>query len=191
MNHNQITLPPLYEEILMQSKELNFPMLSDSYTGSFLRTLVQAKPGGRFLELGTGTGLSLTWIVQAMDDASVVISIDNEALYQSVAQQFFGDDPRVHLVCTDGHAWLLENREDKFDLIFADAWPGKFSVLDETLAMLKPGGFYLIDDLLPQPNWPEGHQENVDKLVAYLEQRQDIHMTKMNWSTGLILATKK
>ena len=45
--------------------------------------------------------------------------------------------------------------------------------------------------MLAQPNWPDGHQENVDKLIEYLEQRKDFNLTKMNWSTGIIIATKK
>ena len=78
-----------------------------------------------------------------------------------------------------------------FDLIFADAWPGKYSEINEILDLVKVGGFYIIDDMLTQPNWPEGHQENVNKLIEYLENREDFHLTKMNWSTGIIIATKK
>ena len=42
-----------------------------------------------------------------------------------------------------------------------------------------------------QPNWPEGHEDNVIALTEYLEQRKDLQLTKMNWSTGLIMAVKK
>jgi len=76
-------------------------------------------------------------------------------------------------------------------LIFADTWPGKFYDLEETLALIKPGGFYVIDDMNTQPDWPEGHQQKVHLLVEYLEQRDDFSLTKMNWSTGIIVATKK
>ena len=44
--------------------------------------------------------------------------------------------------------------------------------------------------LLPQKNWPEGHLTNVQKLIAFLEKRNDFNLTKLNWSTGIILATK-
>ena len=59
------------------------------------------------------------------------------------------------------------------------------------LDLLNPGGIYFIDDMLHQPNWPDGHQQNVDDLVAFLEGRDDLNLTKMNWSTGLIIAIKK
>jgi len=53
------------------------------------------------------------------------------------------------------------------------------------------GGFYVIDDMNAQPNWPEGHQEKVNKLIDYLEKRNDFNLTKMNWSTGIVVCVKK
>jgi predicted O-methyltransferase YrrM len=76
----------------------------------------------------------------------------------------------------------------QFDLIFADAWPGKFSHLDEALSLLASGAFYVIDDLLPQPNWPEGHAPKVPKLIKTLEERKELHITKLDWSTGILIA---
>ena len=57
--------------------------------------------------------------------------------------------------------------------------------------MLKPGGLYVIDDMLPQPNWPEGHAAKAEALIEILENRTDFHLTKLNWSTGVILMAKK
>ncbi|VAW11593.1 hypothetical protein MNBD_BACTEROID03-2622, partial [hydrothermal vent metagenome] len=57
--------------------------------------------------------------------------------------------------------------------------------------LVKVNGFYVIDDMTAQPNWPGGHQDNVDRLVGYLENTEDFVLTKMNWSTGLIIAVKK
>ncbi len=51
--------------------------------------------------------------------------------------------------------------------------------------MLIPGGLYVIDDILTQPNWPEGHA--VKALIELLENRTDFHLTKLNWSTGVII----
>lgn len=55
---------------------------------------------------------------------------------------------------------------------------------------MKPGGFYLVDDMLPQPNWPPGHGEKASRLIEVLGGRADLVLTKMDWSTGLILAVK-
>ena len=48
----------------------------------------------------------------------------------------------------------------------------------------------MVDDILPQPNWPDGHGAKVDQLVAVLEKRDDLLLTKMEWSTGIIVAVK-
>ena len=190
MDDKTIQLPENYESIQTASTSINFSMPSDLQTGSLLRTLVTSKPSGQFLELGTGTGLSLSWIVEAMDKNSKVISIDNNESYQFIAKKYFDKDPRVTIICEDGSKWIKINQDKKFDLIFADAWPGKYETLDETLNLLNVGGIYLIDDMLPQPNWPVGHQDNVTKLVSYLDTLENFKLTKMNWSTGLIIVTK-
>lgn len=190
MNDLPIKIPNQYESIVAASKEIAFSMPSDLQTGSLLRTLIASKPGGRILELGTGTGLSLAWIVESMDSKSSVISIDNEPEYIAIAAKHFQEDPRVELLCGDGAEWIKSNDTEQFDLIFADAWPGKYNTLDETLSLVSLGGFYVIDDMRTQPNWPEGHEDKALKLINYLDTRSDFQLTQLNWSTGVIIMTK-
>lgn len=181
---------PVHETILAASDELGFSMNADVLAASLLRTLARSKPGGKFLELGTGTGLSTAWLLDGMDEHSSLVSVDNDSACQDVARDVLGYDKRLTLVCQDGEAWLSANTET-FDFIFADTWAGKYLQLDEALSMLKPNGIYLIDDMLPQPNWPEGHQAKANRLIKELEARPDILLTKLAWSTGLVIATKK
>ncbi len=182
--------PKIHQEIERKSKEIGFTMPSDLYIGTLLKTLATSKPNGRFLELGTGIGLSLSWMLDGMDQRSKLITIDNDAELSAIAEDYFGEDDRLELVCVDGSEWIKQYSGDKFDLIFADACPGKYSEADEILNLLKVGGFYVIDDMTAQPNWPDGHEDHVDKLVAYLEKRTDFTLTKINWSTGLIIAVR-
>lgn len=191
MNNHLITLPPAYEQIKKETEAIGFSMASDVQTGSLLSTLVASKSNGRILELGTGTGLSLAWIVAGMDANSIVTTIDNNPIYTGIAKKYFGDHPGVAIIEADAATWLTGYSGQSFDLIFADAWPGKYEYLNETLQLLKPGSFYVIDDMLPQPNWPEGHSDHVARLIHYLDTRTDLHLTKMSWSTGLLIATKK
>ncbi|MDN3641398.1 class I SAM-dependent methyltransferase [Lutimonas halocynthiae] len=184
-------LPLAYEDLLAKCKEIGFTMPSDLYIGSLLKTLICSKPKANILELGTGIGLTLSWMIDGMDLDSTIYSVDNDPQLIRIATDFFGEDKRVNLICEDGSAWIKNYSGDLFDLIFADAWPGKYSDLDLTLELLKPGGFYIIDDMLSQPNWPEGHQELVYELIGVLENRKDLQLTKMNWSTGIIIVVKK
>ena len=188
---NITDIPEIYKEIQRRSDEIGFTMPSDVYIGTLLKTLISSKPGARILELGTGIGLSLSWMIEGMDENSSLITIDNDPELISIANHYFSKDKRVAIICEDGSEWLKNNNELKFDIIFADAWPGKYSEIDEVLDMVNVGGFYIIDDMTTQPNWPEGHDKNVESLVAYLEERNDFSLTKMNWSTGVIIAVKK
>ena len=181
---------PAHQAIVSASAELGFSMNADAQAASLLRTLAATKPGGRFLELGTGTGLSTAWILSGMDERATLISVDNDAACLAVASQFLGTDSRLQLVCQDGTEWVTSNT-GPFDFIFADTWAGKYTDLDAVLSMLAPGGLYIIDDMLPQPNWPDGHAEKADRLTDELMQRTDLLLTRMAWSTGLIIATRK
>ncbi|UZR94584.1 O-methyltransferase [Chondrinema litorale] len=190
MDDFQITLPKYYPEIQAASEQIGFNMPSDLQTGSLLKTLVASKPGASILELGTGTGLALCWFAEGMDENSQLTTIDNSDAFLSIAHKYFGSDSRINIVSEDGSKWVESNKAQKFDLIFADTWAGKYTELEEVLAMVKKGGFYIIDDMKEQANWPEGHAEKAKKLLAYLGSRQDFNITKMNWSTGIVIATK-
>lgn len=183
-------LPSTYKDLLMKCEEIGFTMPSDLYIGSLLKTLIASKPNSSLLELGTGIGLTLSWMIDGMTEKSTITSIDNDSELISIAQHFFGSDPRVSLICDDGSHWIKNYKGQPFDLIFADAWPGKYSDLNETLELLKAGGLYIIDDMLAQENWPDGHQELVNALIDDLEKRENLQLTKMNWSTGIIIVTK-
>jgi predicted O-methyltransferase YrrM len=184
-------IPKAYVDINSATEESGFTMASDILTCSLLKTLASSKPSGKFLELGTGTGLSTAWILDGMDEESTLVSFDNEEKFLNIAQRFLGQDKRLSLVLSDGEDWVKNNLEQKFDYIFADTWHGKYLLLDEVLAMLNRGGLYIVDDMLPQPNWPEGHQEKAINFVKYLENRSDLILTKQNWATGIIIAVKK
>ncbi len=126
-----------------------------------------------------------------MDEASTLVSVDNDAKFVAIAEDFLGNDNRLKLLVTDGGTWVKENKDNKFDYIFTDTWHGKYLMLEQVLAMLEKGGVYIIDDMLPQPNWPDGHAEKATNLIAYLEEREDLLLTKQVWATGIIIGVKK
>lgn len=166
-------------------------MASDVLTCSLLKTLAASKPGGKFLELGTGTGLSTSWILDGMDEESTLLSIDNDEQFLGIAKSFLENDKRLTLHHVDGAVWVEQNKDERYDYIFADTWHGKYLMLDEVLAMLNKGGVYIIDDMLPQPNWPDGHAEKAVALENILDNRKDLVVTKQIWATGIIVAVKK
>jgi len=128
---NNIDKPKIHSEIEHTSKEIGFTMPSDLYIGTLLKTLITSKPKSNLLELGTGIGLSLSWMIDGMDVESKITSVDNDPKLIKIAEHFFGKDNRVEIICADGTEWI------------------------------------------------------------YLEGRKDFNLTKMNWSTGIIIASKK
>lgn len=182
-------IPVQYNSIQSATKALAFNMASDLYTGSLLKTLVASKPCSHVLELGTGSGLATSWILQGMDEDSTLVTVENNSMLLEIAQQQLNDN-RIEFVLADRYQWLKNYKGKQFDLVFADAMPGKYDLFEEAFAMVKPGGFYIIDDMLPQPNWPEGHAERVSTFISHLEQRADVTLTKLNWSTGIIICVK-
>jgi predicted O-methyltransferase YrrM len=192
MNDLEITrTPPACEAILTDTDALGFNMVSEPKVGAFLSVLAASKPAGRFLELGTGTGHGTAWLLSGMDSQSTLDSVDTDANVVAVAQRHLGSDGRVTFHIGDAARFIQLAPKGTFDLIYADAWPGKFSHLEEALALLRPGGIYLIDDLLPQPNWPEGHAAKVPVLIDALERLSEFSSVKLAWASGLMVVVRK
>ncbi|MFN0111776.1 MAG: O-methyltransferase [Blastocatellia bacterium] len=186
-----LRLPSALELIETDTKALGFNMGSERTAGAMLRMLAASKPSAQLLELGTGTGISTAWLLDGMDANSRLTTIDNDATCVEIAQRHLGNDTRVEFHVVDGSAFLASLSGRQFDLIFADTWPGKFRDLDTALALLELGGFYVIDDLLLQPNWPEGHGPKVEALIRDLSERQGLTVCPMLWSSGLLIAVKQ
>ena len=183
-------LPRSYRELAKEGEAINFSMPSELSCGQLLRTLVASKPGGNFLELGTGIGLSLSWMVDGMDHQSSILSIDNDPSLIEIVEKYFSSEQRVEIICADGSEWLKNYAGEGFDLIFADTWPGKYWDVELALDLINPGGIYLIDDMLPQNNWPEGHDKKAMDLISFLKNLKNFHTTMLNWSTGIVICTK-
>jgi predicted O-methyltransferase YrrM len=184
--------PPLaLAPILHETQRLGFGMPSESLVGALLRVLAASKPGGRFLELGTGTGIATAWLLSGMSHDATLVSVDNDQKVQEVAAQMLGGDKRLQLVHADGIDFLSNQPAMSFDLVFADAMPGKYEGLALSLGVVKPGGFWIGDDLLPQPNWPEGHASKVPVLLNELAKEPEFMVLPLVWASGAVIAVRR
>lgn len=186
-----VRTPQALAAIQAETARLGFSMASEPKTGALLAVLAAAKPGGRLLEIGTGTGIGTAWLLAGMDASTRLDTVDTDPAVVDVARRHLGGDARVAFRIEDGGAFLARADPDTYDLVYADAWPGKFTHLDAALACLRQGGFYVIDDLLPQTNWPDGHAAKVDALVADLEARAGFLTVRLAWASGVMLVVRQ
>lgn len=76
MNKPSKTTPKQYENIIKKSREIHFEMYSQEDLGILLRFLTASKKEAHVLELGTGTGLSLSWILEGLGKKGKVVSVE-------------------------------------------------------------------------------------------------------------------
>lgn len=182
--------PSALPAVERDTEELGFDMPSVRETGALLRYLATLKPGSKILELGTGTGLGTCWLLDGMDSDSKLVTVDNDEKVLTVAKRHFGADSRVTILHEDAVSYLERAPQHEFDLIFADAWPGKFSHLEQALSLLAPDGHYVVDDLLPQSNWPDNHASRVPPFIEDLRSRADLVVEYRDWASGMLIAQK-
>lgn len=192
MNDLELTrTPAAFDAIVHDTEDSGFAMVSEPKVGAFLAVLAATKPGGRLLELGTGTGHGTAWLLSGMDSAAHLDTVDTDATVVAIARRHLEADARVSFHVVDGADFIQQSPRGQYDLIYADAWPGKFSHLDEALALLRHGGMYVIDDLLPQTNWPDGHAPKVPALINNLERRPEFISVRLAWASGLMVVVRK
>ena len=96
---NILDKPTILSEIERKSAEIGFTMPSDIYIGTLLKTLISSKPAAHVLELGTGIGLSLAWMIDGMDENSRLITVDNDPELITIAKEYFGKDESRSNLC--------------------------------------------------------------------------------------------
>jgi len=124
-----------------------------------------------------------------MDTDSRLTSIDTDGAVQAVARNVLVDE-RITFVLDDGMSFLQTQQPRSFDLVFADAMPEKYVGLKHALDVVKVGGFYVIDDMLPQANWPEDHAAKIPVLLEQVASHPDFTTLPLVWSSGVAVAVR-
>jgi predicted O-methyltransferase YrrM len=121
--------------------------------GAVLRFLCASVGARSVVEIGTGAGVSGTWLLRGMADDGVLTSIDIEPEHQRVAKQTFAaagfSGSRVRLISGPALDVLPRLSDGGYDLVFIDAAKSEYTAyLAEALRLLRPGGIVAIDNAL-------------------------------------------
>jgi predicted O-methyltransferase YrrM len=121
--------------------------------GGVLRFLAASVNATSVVEIGTGAGVSGTWLLRGMNPRGVLTSIDLEPANQRVAKQTYinaGFTPsRVRLISGSALEVLPRLSDGAYDLVFVDAAKSEYvDYLAEALRLLRPGGIVAFDNAL-------------------------------------------
>lgn len=160
-----------------------FTISSEPPAGPLPAVLAAAvPPGGRILEIGTGAGVGLAWLVEGLTGRTdvEVRSVEHDPhLAKLAAAADWPENVSLH----EGDVLELLGTLGTFDLIFADAEGGKWHGLDRTIAALAPGGHLLVDDMAT------GHEQTA-RVRETLLGHPGLTAVELPCGTGLILATR-
>ena len=141
---------PLIEEVEAAGRAAGLPLVDPS-TARLLRSLVIATDARQVLEIGTAIGYSALWMGLVLPEEGRLISLEIDPERAATARRYVeraGLGSRVSVIVGDA-ARLLHKLAGPFDLVFQDGAKRLYEpLLDGLIALLRPGGVLITDNVL-------------------------------------------
>ncbi len=184
-------VPPLVAAAEMRAAEHDFGHSCQRGVGELLSFLATTTPpGGCILELGTGLGVGLAWILTGLGSRTDVEVVTIERDTERVAWLAEADLP-AHASIVEGDIEVLLPTLGQFDLIFADAEAGKWTGLELTISALAPRALLLVDDM-DISHYDSSHDRStVEAVRKALMTDPRLTAVELNASSGMILASRR
>ena len=141
---------------LAVSRANNLPEWEVSATqGKFLYILAKMRGAKRILEIGSLGGYSTIWLVRAIPDNGVVVSLEYDESYAEVARKNIEYAKLSHKVkivkgaAIDSMNKMIAEEEEPFDMIFIDAdKPNNPNYLKLSMSLSKSGTVIFGDNVI-------------------------------------------
>src|SRR5438105_9102723 len=138
------------DEIARTGAEQDLPLV-DAEVGALLRVLAMSVGATRMLEIGTAIGYSGIWLAGALSQGGMLFTLERDPERAQIARANFeraGLSDRVGVIVGDAQVTIAKV-SGPFDLIFQDSSkPLYVTLLDNLVALLRPGGLLVTDNVL-------------------------------------------
>src|SRR4051812_4925790 len=166
------------DEIARGNATRGLPLV-DAEVGALLRVLATSIGATRILEIGTAIGYSGIWLARALPAGGMLVTMEFDETRAREARENFtraGVAERVSVVVGDAQLKIAKV-SGPFDLIFQDGDKKLYTpLLDRLVALLRPGGLLITDNVLWDgevvPGFQNQPRHNPDDTRAIVEYNQ-------------------
>jgi len=191
------------EDIARGNATRGLPLV-DAEVGALLRVLATAAGATRILEIGTAIGYSGIWLAGALPPGGMLITIEMDDARAREARDNFaraGLTERVSVVVGDAQLKVAKVA-GPFDVIFQDGAKHLYTpLLDRLVALLRPGGLLITDNVLWDgevvPGFANPPHKNADDTRAIAEynerlaNRSELITATVPLRDGVAISVKK
>jgi predicted O-methyltransferase YrrM len=171
---------PVLDDIARGNVTRGLPLV-DAEVGALLRVLATSIGASRILEIGTAIGYSGIWLARALPADGMLVTMELDEGRASEARENFaraGLSSRVSVVVGDAQLKIAKVA-GPFDLIFQDGDKKLYSpLLDRLVALLRPGGLLITDNVLWDgevvPGFQASPRQNPEDTQAIVEYNQRV-----------------
>lgn len=170
-------------------------------TGAVLRSLAAAVAQHAVVEIGTGAGVSGSWILQGMATEAVLTTIDVEVELQRLAREAFAAagvaSTRTRTIAGRALDVLPRLADHAYDLVLVDGDPAEAAEgAEHAVRLLRPGGVLVIPDALwfdrvADPARRDEATVAMRELGRGLREDERLHTALVPTGDGVLVATKR
>ena len=150
-NHTEAASPLLTQIHQHTHAQVPMPqMLSGHLQGRILATLSHMLRPTRILEIGTYTGYSALCLVEGLQPAGILHTIDKNVALEATVKDYFKRAGVAHKIKyhIGRAADIIPQLDEVFDLVFIDADKRNYSrYYDLVFDRIRPGGFIIADNV--------------------------------------------